>query len=140
MAKRRPLVSTKPAQWALFLEALAATGNVSEACRQAKLHRQTVYHRRHNYESFALLWQEAEDIAADALEAEARRRAIEGWDEPVFYQGVQTGVIRKYSDALLQTLLKGWRPERYKDRQQVDFSGSFKADVQVYRIPDNGRD
>jgi hypothetical protein len=41
------------------------------------------------------------------LEAEARRRAVQGWDEPVFHQGRKVGTIRKYSDRMLEILLKG---------------------------------
>jgi len=60
---------------------------------------------------------EAVVVAAQALEDEAVRRAKEGYDEPVFYQGQPTGyTIRRYSEGLLMMLLKGWRPERYRDR------------------------
>ena len=49
-------------------------------------------------------------------EDEAVRRAHDGVDEPVFYQGKACGVVRKYSDTLLIFLLKGRRPEKYRDR------------------------
>ena len=45
------------------------------------------------------------------LEDEARRRAVDGVDEPVFQQGKQVGTIRKHSDTLLIFLLKGIRPQ-----------------------------
>ena len=44
----------------------------------------------------------------DALEAEARRRAVEGVRKPVFYQGVICGWVGEYSDTLLIFLLKGF--------------------------------
>src|SRR5262245_34519876 len=40
---------------------------------------------------------------------EIRRRAIDGWDEPVVYQGVLTGaVVRKYSDRMLELMAKAY--------------------------------
>lgn len=42
------------------------------------------------------------------------RRAVEGWDEPVFHGGKQVVVRRRYSDALLRMMsLRGTQvPER----------------------------
>ena len=57
----------------------------------------------------------------------ARRRAIDGFEEPVFYQGAVVGAVRKYSDRMLELLLKGHAPEKYKDR--VQHSGDVKVNV-----------
>jgi hypothetical protein len=55
--------------------------------------------------------------AGQALADEAVRRAKDGYDEPIFYQGQPTGyTIRRYSEGLLMMLLKGWRPERYRNK------------------------
>ena len=48
----------------------------------------------------------AEEDAIQQLELEARRRAFEGFDKPVFHAGEQCGLIRQYSDVLLMFLLK----------------------------------
>jgi hypothetical protein len=62
-------------------------------------------------------FERAKEGAADRLEGEARRRAVDGVEEPVgWYQGKPGGLVRKYSDRLLVLLLKAWIPERYKDR------------------------
>ncbi len=45
----------------------------------------------------------------DDLEAELRRRAMEGTEKPVYFRGEECGVIRNYSDALGMFLLKGRR-------------------------------
>ena len=51
------------------------------------------------------------------LEREARRRAVEGVEEPVgFYKGEPSAYVRKYSDTLLIFLMKGARPDKYRDR------------------------
>jgi hypothetical protein len=52
----------------------------------------------------------------DQLEEEARRRAVDGVLKPVFQRGRQVGRIREYSDVLLVTLLKGKRPDTYRER------------------------
>lgn len=55
------------------------------------------------------------ELGADVLEAEARRRAVDGVAEPVFYQGTQVGTVQKYSDTLLMFLLKSRKPEAYAE-------------------------
>ena len=44
--------------------------------------------------------------AAESLENEARRRAIEGVVDDVWYQGEKVGKQRRFSDVLLIFLLK----------------------------------
>lgn len=61
----------------------------------------------------------AEESVADMLEREAIRRAAEGVEEPVWHQGQMVGSVRKFSDTLLIFLLKGHRPEKFKERVQV---------------------
>ena len=77
--------------------------------------------RRSHYDwirdaEYAAMFQEAKEQAADHLECEARRRAVEGVEEPVYYKGEVCGTIRKYSDLLLIFLLNGARPEKYRDK------------------------
>ena len=66
----------------------------------------------------------AREEAADTLEAEARRRAIEGVEEPVFHKGQRVGTVRKYSDLLLIFLLKGVRPQKFRDNYQRAGTGA----------------
>ena len=61
-----------------FLEALADTGSVTKAAVVAGTSRTRVYELRKVDPAFAAAWAEAEDIAVDQLEDEARRRAMEG--------------------------------------------------------------
>lgn len=104
-------------------------GNIKEACREAKIGRQTFYDRRNSDEEFARLAGIAIEEACDALEAEAWRRAHDGVDEPVYGSGgpgagtVQVGTVRKYSDGLLQTLLKAHRPDKYRDNVKQEITG-----------------
>ena len=53
----------------------------------------------------------AKEEAADNLEAEAYRRAVEGVEKPVgWYKGKPGGYAREYSDVLLMFLLKAQPP------------------------------
>ena len=61
--------------------------------------------------------------AADVLEREAWRRASEGVKQPVFYQGEVCGHVQKYSDVLLIFLLKGARPDRYREQLATPSAG-----------------
>ena len=100
-----------------FLKTLAETGNVSGATRAAEVSRSHAYTLKAQDPEFAALWEEALGAAVDALEAEARHRAVDGVEQPHFHQGKVTGSVRKYSDALLMFLLRAHRPEKYRDRQ-----------------------
>lgn len=105
----------------LFLENLAMNGNVTLAARAAGWKYPTVAERyRAEDDRFAEAWVDALSQATDAMEYEARRRAMEGWDEPVWYMGEQVGSVRKYSDRLLEMMLKAHRPGRFREIQQAE--------------------
>ena len=57
------------------------------------------------------------------LADECRRRAL-GEDEPQFYKGKQVGVIKRYSDNLLMFLMKGAKPEVYRENHHHQHTGS----------------
>lgn len=102
-----------------FLVAMRETCNVSESARTAGVGRQTAYDHRNQLPDFAAAWDDAEAQGVDALEREARRRALEGTLEPVFHRGEVVGHIRRYSDTLTIFLLKAHRPEKYRERHEL---------------------
>src|SRR5262249_10476293 len=106
-----------------FLEALSAGWSVTHAAARAGGLRQRFYEQRDAGESFASAWDEALAEGADALEGEARRRAGEGWEEPVYQRGELVGQVRKYSDNLLVFLLKARDPARFRESVQVNAGG-----------------
>lgn len=124
MAKATPKATPKKDRHALFLSSLAEYGNVSKAADLARLDRATLYRKRGEDEAFSAEWDKALAIGVEALEDEAKRRAYEGWDEPVFHEGIVCGAKRKFSDTLLIVLLKAHKPEKYMDRQKVDNTSS----------------
>jgi hypothetical protein len=126
MANRTKLTSEKETQ---FLHVLSETANVTRAAESIGMARGYMYELRDEDPEFKAQWNAAVEIGTDALEDEATRRATEGWDEPVFYQGAQCGLVRKFSDTLLIVQLKARRPARYRDNvttqtQQLDKDGN----------------
>ena len=126
-----------------FLTGLAETGNVSAAARIAAVSRSGAYALRLADEAFAAAWAEAQAQAADALEMEARRRAVEGVEQPVLYAGKpvcdEDGdpvTVRHYSDRLLELLLKARRPDspNATDEAQDDDGAPLDDDERVRRI------
>lgn len=69
--------------------------------------------------------------SCDALEAEAFRRAVEGHDEPVYWQGACIGYRKKFSDQILLRLLESRLPEKYGNRSELTHKGNVAASVQV---------
>jgi hypothetical protein len=103
-----------------FIAALSLNGNITDACEQMGIERSTAYRLRAEDEAFAAEWDTALESAADRLEAEAWRRAVDGVEEPVFQQKEMIGTIRKYSDTLLVTLLKAHKKDKYSDKSTID--------------------
>ena len=99
-----------------FIAAYAECGTITKAAEIAGIARQTHYDWSKSDPSYARACEAAYEQAGERLEEEARRRAVEGVEKPVFYQGQQCGVVNEYSDTLLIFLLKGAKPEKYKER------------------------
>jgi hypothetical protein len=134
---RKTSRKTRPAKdrKLVFLNELVHTGNVSAAARKARIHRDTAYAFRQladgptpNPEAaaFAKAWDAALKEAIDALELEARRRAVEGVLEPAgWYKGKAGGKVRRYSDTLLVVLLKAHRPAKYRENVKMEHAGEI---------------
>jgi hypothetical protein len=129
MPKRKPKFTK--ARQAEFIEQLRRCGNVSEAARLIGVPRPTVYDQRERDEEFASAWTDAIAEAMDGLEAEARRRAVDGYEQEVFYGGKRCGTVRKYSDGLLTFLLRAHRPDLFQEERRAETG----ADSGVLVVP-----
>jgi hypothetical protein len=110
-----------------FLAALRRNGVITTACEAAGVGRTTVYDKRNADPVFAIAWDEALVEAADRIEAEVIRRAIDGYGVPVRYKGDVVGIDRAFSDSLAQMVLKAHKPDKYKERVQIDIPEINKA-------------
>ena len=100
-------MANRARKWeAAFLEALEVTGTISGAAKEVEIGRQTVYDYLNADPGFSARCRDAIEGADDELQAEGRRRAIEGEQVPVFYRGKLVGHKPRKSDTLLMFLLR----------------------------------
>ena len=122
MAKKKKLLDANVRR-KILAKIKETGGNVTEACRHVAIGTTAFYHfimhdASETADRFRKQVEEAKLIGVERLEDEARRRALTGVDEPVFYQGDECGIITKYSDTLLIFLIKGHK-KMYVDRHEV---------------------
>lgn len=101
-----------------YLTALAKTGIHRDACLAAGVSANTPQHWKERVPDFAAARAACLELAADRLESEARRRAVDGVEEPVVSQGKVVAYTRRYSDRLLERLLAAKRPAEFSDKVQ----------------------
>jgi len=132
-----------------FLEALKRTGLVTEACEIVGIARRTPYDWAKKSEEFAETMEVAradgEKLLLDEVRKEVRRRGLEGWDDPIVYQGKisktkdpRTGeivplTVRKWSDNLLMFWGK-YLDARFRDNFPAASTqvGEVKVQVNVF--------
>lgn len=88
-----------PEKLTAFCAALSETCNVGRACKAVEISRVTAYKWRNEVPGFSEAWDEAMRVGVSALEDEAHRRAFEGVDKPLSYQGQFTYLWRDKRDA-----------------------------------------
>lgn len=76
----------------VFLSVLADAATIGEAAMEAGIDRKTAYRWKENDADFAVAWDEALEAGTERLERAVYRRAIDGVEEPVIYQGQLTPV------------------------------------------------
>ncbi len=141
-----------------FLAAMANTANVLRAAEIARMDRDNHYLWLKKDPDYATAFEIARGRAADALEAEAVRRAHEGITKPIFHGGKraidvvqnpdgsikrdETGkpigipaAVREYSDTLLIFLLKGRNPAVFGDRLKQEHVGVEGKPIPVIILP-----
>lgn len=107
-----------------FLNAFRESGVIQHAADAAGVHRATVQEWRGKDPAFDREYEAAYEASIDLLEQEARRRALVGVTEPVYQNGKQVGQMQKYSDTLLIFLMKGARPQKYRDNARLELTGA----------------
>lgn len=126
----------------VFLKVYAQCGNLTQAAMGAQVD-VSVHYKWLNEPEYQQEFSKAHETALDLLEAEARRRAVEGDDEPVIYQGglcyerLVNGrkkqiVLKRRSDNLLMFLLKAGRPEKFRDQ----WKGEIRHSGAISKGPD----
>lgn len=133
--EKRPVT---PMRIKRFIEAIRTGSEPPEAAEFAGVKLGHMRSLRRTDANMAAMWTQAEDESGDHLVQEARRRAIDGWEEPIVYRGEVIGHKRVYSDRLLELLLKA-RVPAFADTKKLEISGqvSLTAEdlVRVRSLP-----
>lgn len=108
---------------AAFLGELSRGCSVGRAAFVAGISYKHAYFLRNTDPEFAADWDDAVEQGTDAIEDEARRRAVEGVQKPDYYQGEVVGYTTHYSDNILLSMLAARRPHKWK-RGDVNISVS----------------
>lgn len=127
-----------PKKRAKFLKHLAETGFVNRSAKLVGVSRDTVYRLAKRDPEFKVAWEDAIQDHIELLEAVADRRAVQGVDRPVTYQGRITAHYKEYSDLLLIFRLKALAPEKYRDNQKVAVHVQSADDF--YRVIQEAKD
>lgn len=119
----------------IFLETLSVTGRTDLARKAAGLKSLNAFLKlRREDDEFAEAWADAKEAGGYLLIEEAKRRAVQGVDHPVYYKGKKISTYKQYSDGLLTLLIKGAFPDEYADRRKIEGIGEGKMGVALLPV------
>ena len=96
-----------------FLEGFLFAGTITAGCEYAGVNRTTFYRWLESCPAFVEEYEKAKEAVTDNLEREAIRRAYNG------------------SDTLLIFLLKGNKPDKYREKTQTEHIGTGEIILRV---------
>lgn len=103
-----------------FLRVLKETTNPTLAAESIGMSLKWLNKVRKKDSVFSALWEDAIEEGLDLCEAEIKRRGFDGYDEPVYFQGLLVDTQKKYSDKLAIEYMRANRPKKYRDHVTVD--------------------
>lgn len=119
----------------LFLQALAqGPPRLGRAIRAAGVCSKTVWNWRYGPQAdakFLTAYDLAYKLAIERAEGEMWRRGIEGYETPVYHQGQLVGTEREYDTTAAIFMLKGAKPETYRERFEHTGAGGGPIAVQL---------
>jgi len=125
---------TTPEFKATFIRMLSELPNITAVCKLLSISPTNVHRARKDDPKFDEAVLDSIEQGYDMIEEEARRRAVDGVLEPVYYKGEEVGNVRKYSDALLTMLLKGYRPKKFNRGVTAKFGGDGEKVTMTFQI------
>lgn len=127
---RKDLYETKKK----VLELIKDVGSIQIALMKHGVSWEEYYHWRIKDKRFRMAvnhWLKARrEELSEQLRDEIKRRAIDGVDEPVFYQGVRMDTKKVYSDALLIAAAKANLPE-YQQQEKPQVTVNVQLNVAI---------
>lgn len=136
-----------------FVDVLAETASPKRAAEVVGVSRRLAFEYKQKDAEFRTRWDAAIELAMERLLEESFRRAVEGVEEPVVYQGKlatradpESGAespltVTRYSDRLLEVLLKFRFPDQMSDRLRADVNvaGTGLDPQALLRMPASDR-
>lgn len=133
-----------PERQIAFLDALAESGCVTEACASVGLSPRAAYtlRARVDAQAFRLAWDAAVDYAIRRLSDVCLSRALHGEPVPHFFKGEQVGEHRRYDNRLAMFLLRYRDPLRYAATlDQMVYTGDVEgAAIRLAKAKDRAAD
>jgi len=129
---------TKAPKTRAFLAAITEMPNVSWAAKAAGIRREAHYRRLKCDPAYKEAFEAAWELGCDALEERAIVRAMEGVQEPVFYQGEEVGYVTRYYHT--EFLLRGAKPEKYRERHEHSGpnGGPLQSEITIKFVAPDG--
>jgi len=97
-----------------FLALLSLSRSTPLAARGAKVSPQVVWYHRRNDPDFEKQCTAAEEHATQLIHDACFKSVVEGDLEPIYWQGIQVGHVRKFDSRLRVEFLRAYMPERFK--------------------------
>ena len=117
-----------------FVSLLSELPNITVVSKMLGIHPSNIGRGRQKDSDFDEQCREAIEQGYDLYEEEARRRAVDGVVEPVFYKGMlvvdtegEPMGIKKYSDKLLEMLLKACKPRKFNPGAKIKIGDGEKV-------------
>ena len=117
-----------------YLAALRLKGNVSLACRAARVSAMTISRTRDENEFFSSLCEDALKFNDDLVEGRAYQLGVEGYLEPVFQGGICVGQKRVFSERLLEIMLKSRKPNKFDTGKKLNITTSGGASAPMMEV------
>jgi len=102
-----------------WLAVYAMSGSKVMACRAARVGHSTADYHLKNDVDFAGQAEAAKAHAIDLLFTRAFQRCLEGDIEPVYWQGIVVGHVRKFDSRLQIEMLRALKPDLFKTPGQA---------------------
>src|SRR5450755_2966632 len=133
------MASDRKAKQQKFLDAYSKGTSLSASARIAGVDRTTVYHWKED-EDFARRFADAYEDGNDRIDDAILTRAVDGYEVPMLSMGKlvrdddgEPMMETRYSDSLATLLAKSRMP-KYRDKQQLELTGSNGGPVQFQHL------
>ncbi len=105
-----------------FMRHYANSANITLSARHIGVTRRTIYDWMAADPVFKAAIENGKEEGIDLLEAEIKRRGYDGYEQERVTTKGEVVAVKQYSDNLAMFLLKGERPEKYRDNYPVNLA------------------